>query len=440
MKALKTLLAIFVCISWINLRSSEKDFRVPAEFEPQESVYFGWPINFYKEEKVFPQIFAILNTLIPVAKVHIPMNSQEEINEVKHKLKIVGFDVNKISFEIYPYPHALHWWRDYGPIVMVNDKGKRRVVDLNFNLWSHRSNSYPLSRMLERIDRDWAKRNKLPWVTTRVVSEGGNLEFNGNGTLICVEDAVIAHNPNLSKQEIEDEFKRIFNVKKIIWLKQGLIENSNPKNRLPLADGSIGAYSVGGTGGHVNEFCRFVDSGTILLAEITENEAADNPIASENYKRLELNYEILKNATDQDGRSFLIVRVPVPPVRYAKLTPQDPLYESLARVTFSDGSAFPYGQSITVVPSASYCNFLICNKVVLMQKYWKPGMPQEIKNKDEIALKIFKHLFPNKDVVPIYAMPINMGGGGIHSCTRNIPAASKEKRKKIADRFNLIAL
>jgi hypothetical protein len=71
------------------------------------------------------------------------------------------------------------------------------------------------------------------------------------------------------------------------------------------------SYYPVGCGGHVDEFCCFVNDSTIMLAETTMEESNADSIALENHKRMEENYEALKNATDQDGNPFHIIRVPV---------------------------------------------------------------------------------------------------------------------------------
>jgi agmatine deiminase len=176
----------------------------------------------------------------------------------------------------------------------------------------------------------------------------------------------------------------------------------------------------------VDEYCRFVSPDTILLAEVTEKEAAGDPVAAENRLRLEENYKILKNAVDQDGRPFKIVRIPVPDMIYFTATPADEAYFSLSSFYYSmDGTSFPYGDPVTVVPATSYCNFLITNNLVLGQKYFVEGsgMPDSVKAKDKKAEEILRALFPDRKVVMVNAIPVNFGGGGIHCLTQQEPKA-----------------
>ena len=56
-------------------------------------------------------------------------------------------------------------------------------------------------------------------VGSTLISEGGDKEFNGAGVMMAVEDTEVRkRNSDKTKEEVEEEFKRIFNLKKIIWL------------------------------------------------------------------------------------------------------------------------------------------------------------------------------------------------------------------------------
>ncbi|MCX6282703.1 MAG: agmatine deiminase family protein, partial [Bacteroidetes bacterium] len=75
-----------------------------------------------------------------------------------------------------------------------------------------------------------------------------------------------------------------------------------------------GNYIDVGIEGHTDEFVRFSGPNTILLAWVDENEKDLNPVNRMNYDRLNENFNILQMATDQDGRTFTIVKVPLPDV------------------------------------------------------------------------------------------------------------------------------
>ena len=66
-------------------------------------------------------------------------------------------------------------------------------------------------------------------------------------------------------------------------------------------------------------------------------------------------------------------------------------------------------------------NFFISNDVVLIAKYWKVGMPESEKKKDEEVEKILRQVFPERKIIQINPLAINRGGGGIHCATQQQP-------------------
>ena len=172
---------------------------------------------------------------------------------------------------------------------------------------------------------------------------------------------------------------------------------------------------------HVDELCRFVDETTVVLPYISAADKAKSPVDSINHPMLETNYEILKNATTADGKKIKIIRIPMPEIeqlKYAMVIEQSDIKR------FRD-FGFNAGDTIYRLPAASYCNYFISNNVVLLQKYWKPGMPETQKQKDEEVRKIFAQLFPDRQIIQIHSRTVNRGGGGIHCMTHEVPVSKK---------------
>jgi agmatine deiminase len=179
-------------------------------------------------------------------------------------------------------------------------------------------------------------------------------------------------------------------------------------------------YTLLTTNGHIDEFCRWVNDSTVLLARVPRSEMK-NPIDRENNRRMEENYAILRQATDQNGKKIKIIRMPTPKLVYSTMKPQDGVYDIIAAMDFRDKTKFPKEKTINVVAAASYLNFLIVNDLVVAQKYWKPGLSAEIQQQDNVALTILQGVFPNKKIIMIDALSVNLGGGGLHCITMNQP-------------------
>ena len=70
--------------------------------------------------------------------------------------------------------------------------------------------------------------------------------------------------------------------------------------------------------------------------------------------------------------------------------------------------------------AASYVNFYVCNGAVLV--------PQFGDENDGVAVRILSGLFPGREVVPVYARQLIIGGGNIHCLTQQIPAPSQKEK------------
>ena len=248
---------------------------------------------------------------------------------------------------------------------------------------------------------------------TNLVSEGGDREVNGKGTMICCEAVELQRNPNISKEDIEKELLSIMGQKKIIWIKQGPREDDKC-TRGPI-ENSI--YTPTITGGHVDEFCRFVNEKTILLAEVSEEERDSNPVSAVSYQRLEATLAQLRKETDQDGNPFDIVRIPVTDhmLHTYKISEEKDAFDP----KYFHGTT--PGQTIRYNLASSYLNFIVSNGVVVMPSYWKEGRPLSMQGKDEKAKAIMMRLFPDRKIVQINPEPINHGGGGMHCITQHQP-------------------
>jgi agmatine deiminase len=93
----------------------------------------------------------------------------------------------------------------------------------------------------------------------------------------------------------------------------------------------------------------------------------------------------LENAVLEDGKKPTIVTLPMPKT-----------------VTF-DGLVIP----------ASYANFLIINKIVLV--------PTFNDSNDRIALNIIANCFPDREVIGISAIDLIWGFGTLHCLSQQIP-------------------
>ena len=106
------------------------------------------------------------------------------------------------------------------------------------------------------------------------------------------------------------------------------------------------------------------------------------------------------------GRSIEIVKLPVPS------TPVLVKESDLQGYVFEEGEdTREAGERL----AASYVNFYIGNQVVLV--------PQFGDEHDVLATDLLQKLFPEREIVPVFAREIIIGGGNIHCITQQQPRA-----------------
>ncbi|WP_097014441.1 agmatine deiminase family protein [Anaerocolumna aminovalerica] len=410
-----------------------ESFRTVGEFEKQESVLIIWPPYANATRKLNTDIVSVQVVLALMGEVEIIVccYDEEVQKRAKQELARQGVDIALIRFVIFPSP--IVYPRDFGAEVMIGDLGSRARVDFRFDMYGYYPEDDELSCLLRGFSEYHAKLIGIENTRhSELISEGGDREFNGGGIMMAIKETEVdKRNPGKNVTEVEQELKRVFNLEQIIWLPQCSYDDEYAySGPIPSADGTFCSFRSASANGHIDEICRFANTDTILIAHISEEEARESKLHAFNKERLDRAYEAVKTARNQDGQPFRILNMPVPEPIYMDLYPEDDAYnlwrehnEDMDGV-LSDVTPFPDGP-INVLPALSYCNFLIANNVVVAQKYYKEGMSERIREKDEQALQVLQIAFPNRRIIQINPLALNLYGGGIHCHTRNIPFAQQ---------------
>jgi len=414
----------------------DETFYMPAEWEAHDAIWLGWEKDSLRG--YYPAVANIIKALTANVAVKIAVDNDSLLQKAKAYLSSQGIDSG--MYKTYIMPGERYWIRDHGAAFLINKKGELGVADFAWNSYGYpgflatkyNGNKDSVAHYLNlrkefrmktaTVDSQMAIAESAVILKTNVKHEGGAIEVNGEGTLILCEATVFQRNPDLKKEYIETEFKRVLGVSNIIWVKKGLADD--PQNFFRRITGN---YFGGGTGGHTDEFVRFSNPTTILLAWVDEKEKDLNPINKMNYERMNENFNILKNAKDQDGKSFTIIKVPLPDLISKQIKARQTI--DVEEVTFDvemksfvPAEAPKAGDSILRVPAGSYMNYLVTNGTVLLPTYAKYGSSKE---KEDRVRKIFEEQFPGRKLVFIDAIMQNWSGGGIHCSTQQQPAKKK---------------
>ncbi len=337
-------------------------FRMPAEWEPHESIWLSWPHNAETWPGHFeeiPAIFAeIVRLLTSSGLVRINVSDDQMAEEARRLLGEKGADLNQVRFHRHPTNDS--WVRDHGPIYVVRQQSSQRqraIIDWDYNAWGGK---YPPFDLDDAVPRGIAEEFHEQRFVPHMVLEGGSIDVNGKGTLLTSE-ACLLHsnrNPDLSREEIEQRLKDYLGITRILWLGEGIAGDD--------------------TDGHIDDMTRFVAPSKVVTC--LEQDRTD-----ENYHPLRENWKRLRRMTDQDGRPLQIVPLPMP----------EPI--------FCNGQRLP----------ASYANFLITNRIVLMPWYDD--------TRDRQAQDLLQSLFPDRQVIGVDCRQLVWGRGAIHCLTQQQP-------------------
>jgi len=399
------------------------DFVMPAEVEPHAAIWMGWPKGQWYSDSALdtrPPIAGIMAALTAHRiDVQLMCTDQAGEQDARRWLAAHGFPLTaRVSFVHIDQVDI--WLRDYGPTFTRNGAGQLGMARFRQSQWGYATASDPVSAAMTRVpDRvaDYLGIERVAAVD--FVSEGGDRIVNGHGTMLVSRTVEGARNPGAAQACLDRGYREALGVTNVIRLDSGLgVDLHSTWGPVPYRDHSgatILLYGPQTTGGHLDELVRFAGPRDILLAQVTADEAARDPLAALHYAGGTAIARTLRQAADQCGSPFAVVQLPVPEVEYRAVEPGEPMYQWLAELDYpADVPAFPHGRPIHVVKAASYANYLVTNGLVIAPGYGNA-------EKDDAAAATLEAAYPGRTVVQIDPSAINFAGGGIHCCTAEQP-------------------
>lgn len=427
-------------------------WRMPAETETQRAVMLASLGYDYIEgwSTLAAQARMVAELLQDVPVVYL-VNTTAQDNPLDNDVKTftqalldLGVPQSRIAqrLQYLRVDHAEFWVRDYGGTFLADGKGRLQVVDFDFDGYGYNAFTGPGTSEVYKYDNDLAVRVAaamgLDAVRSPIVCEGGNLHFNGHGTVLAVAGrsdqagvALLGRNPGRTQAQIEAEILRVFGLKKMIWLPRNMPTDAHTVMQTPYEINGELVYNVGVT--HIDEMVAWVDERTLLLPEVTDADlaaatAAGDPVAAIARSVLDEAYAILSAATDQDGRPLQIVRVPEPGSIIVEIGPDDMAWSMIADMDehpvhrLRGAERFAAGEPVKYLLPASYMNFVVTNGLVLVPRFYKPGRDPSLQAKDQAFRNIIAQRYPGRRVVQLDIDAILAGGGGMHCITQQIPA------------------
>lgn len=334
-------------------------FRLPAEWEKQDAVQFTFP---HEDSDWKDSLDEAIDVFVEAVKAVLPY--AKVILVAKNVKKTLSYfkDTNLKNLLLYQIDSDDTWARDHGGIT-VKDGGSAKILDFTFNGWGLKFNASKDNQITKRLASSNAF--KIPIEEINFVLEGGAIETDGLGTLITTRRCMSSRfrNPDYSEEQINQLLKEKLGVSNIYWLNHGYLAGDD-------------------TDSHIDTLVRFCNPSTIAYVKC-------NDINDEHFSELIKMEEELKDLTNTEGNGFKLVPLPWPDACFA-----------------ADGHRLP----------ATYANFLIFNKAVLLPIY---GVKQ-----DKEAIFILEELFPDRKIIPINSLTLIEQHGSLHCITMQYPEGS----------------
>jgi agmatine deiminase len=339
---------------------TETTYTMPAEWAPHRATLLAWPHNKNDWPDRFGPIpwvyIEIIQKLTRFERVILLVRGENDQETASDMLDRAGVDLKKVDFQHIKTDRI--WMRDSGPIWVASNNKVDTILDFKFNAWAKYPNHKLDDKIPEKLEPVLGLKRVVPMHKgKRVVLEGGSIDVNGKGILLTTEECLLSkkkqvRNPGFTAADYEEVFAKYLGIKQVIWLGDGIVGDD--------------------THGHVDDLSRFVNENTVVTVVEGNKKDANYALLQDNLKRLK-------------KTRLNVVELPMP------------------KPIIFEGERLP----------ASYANFLIANKQVLVPTFNDAN--------DRIALNILAECFPKHEIVGIHCSDFIWGLGTLHCMSQQVP-------------------
>lgn len=286
------------------------------------------------------------------------------------------------SLDVRVLDHCDMWARDTLTTQVIGENGELIGIDWRFNIWGRPQELQDeLGDRINAYEADFGVAQTSAALlgirseTARIVTEGGAIDSDGEGTILTTESSLLHDGRNPLRQgeseeerrvRIEAELKMRTGSEKIVWLPGSYCKEDY-------------------TRGHIDGIARFVAPGHVLL-EVRDKEKLTREEGG--------NLRAVEGKLDAKGRPITVSLI------------QSPRSE---RMPLREPERSPEFAGV-------YINFAFVNGGIVMPKFGD-------EERDREARRLFEKLYPDRIIEQIVVDDICDAGGGIHCLTQHIPEA-----------------
>lgn len=256
------------------------NFMMPAEWQPHECTWMGWPAKDYEEDptenvRAYAAWSSVANAIVQFEPVRMLIEAQDiELAKTYLDPRVELFEASLDD----------GWLRDTGPSFVKNAEGQVAGVNWVFNGWG--ATNWAIWEKDQHVATQINQFAGAPSIDSKLINEGGGIHVDGNGTVLLTETVQLGEgrNAHLSRREVEAEIHEKLGTNRAIWLRRGLTRD----------------YEEFGTRGHVDIVACFAPGDTILFHDQLDETHPDFSVSHEVKRTLE------------EAGGFNLISVPAP--------------------------------------------------------------------------------------------------------------------------------
>jgi agmatine deiminase len=224
-------------------------YTLPAEWEPQDAVWFSWPVSHHiwpgRRAAIWHKFGELVAAAAQFQDVYINADPAAHA-DIGFCLGQAGVDMQRVV--LFPHPTNDVWCRDHGPIFLRDAASRELLVgNWQFNAWGGKFRPYDLDDAVPQLISETLD---LPRMDYPYILEGGAIESNGAGVLLTTGSVIL--NPNrepagLSREAAAARLCAGLGMREVVWLEDGL----------PNDD----------TDGHIDNLARFYAADAVVAVE-----------------------------------------------------------------------------------------------------------------------------------------------------------------------------
>lgn len=355
-----------------ELKTEHPEYRqkrtLPAEWAPQSAIQLTWPHENTDWAYMLPEVTATFTRLAYEIATRQPLIIVHPDTEVlsaylKNHLPKAAFE----QIRLVQAPTNDTWARDHAFLTVVGTHAPE-LLDFRFNGWGGKFEA----ALDNQINGELLKQHVLKGHYENCNDfelEGGAIESDGQGTLLTTEECLLTPNrrregdkvPTLDRKQVELLLCERLGVERVLWLANGYLAGDD-------------------TDSHIDTLARLCPNNTIAYVKCTNPD-------DEHYTALQAMEAELQAFRTMDGKPYRLLALPM----------ADPCFDE-------DGERLP----------ATYANFLIMNKAVLLPTYDQP-------ENDALAIKVIQKAFPQHEIVGVDCRSLIRQHGSLHCVTMQYP-------------------